>query len=85
MLCIWSWAPGGLTEIAQLDSVTNHRIGDEVIWGGLHDCGSAPEIVLAVAGFRRLVAVAFAGDGLAARPLGLDEDQAGFDRALACE
>lgn len=85
VLRIWSWAPGGLTQIAHLEGVTNHRIGDEVIWGGLRDCGTGPEIVLADAGFRRLVAVAFAGNALATRPLGLDADQTGFDRAMACE
>jgi hypothetical protein len=41
-LRVWSWAPGGLTEIAALEGVTNHRIGDEVIWGGLRDCGRGP-------------------------------------------
>ena len=31
VLRVWSWAAGGLTEIAQLRGVTSHRIGDEVI------------------------------------------------------
>jgi hypothetical protein len=85
VLRVWSWASGGLTEIARLEGVTNHRIGDEVIWGGLRDCGTGPEIVLADAGFHGLVAVAFAGDGLAARRLGIEAGPAGFDRALACK
>ncbi|MBE0455159.1 MAG: VCBS repeat-containing protein [Roseovarius sp.] len=83
-LRVWSWAAGGLTEIAQLRGVTNHRIGDEVIFGGLRDCGQGPEIVLADAGFRRVVAVAFEGEALAARPLPIEASPAGFDTALAC-
>ncbi len=83
-LRVWSWAPGGLTQIASLEGVTNHRIGDEVIWGGLRDCGQGPEIVLADAGFQTLVAVAFDGKDLAARPLGIAASPAGFDRAMAC-
>jgi hypothetical protein len=83
-LRVWSWAPGGLTEIARLSGVTNHRIGDEVIWGGLRDCGQGPEIVVADAGFQRLLAVAFDGPALAARPLGLRANAAGFDQAMTC-
>lgn len=83
-LRVWSWAPGGLTEIARLSGVTNHRIGDEVIWGGLRDCGQGPEIVVADAGFQRVLAVAFEGRQLVARPLGLRAGAAGFDRAMAC-
>ncbi len=83
-LRVWSWAPGGLTEIARLSGVTNHRIGDEVIWGGLRDCGQGPEIVVADTGFQRLLAVAFDGPTLAARPLGLRATAAGFDQAMTC-
>lgn len=83
-LRVWSWAAGGLMEIARLKGVTNHRIGDEVIFGGLRDCGHGPEIVLADAAFRRLVAVAFEGEALAARPLPIEASPRGFDTALAC-
>ncbi len=84
VLRVWSWAAGGLTEIAQLRGVTSHRIGDEVIFGGLRDCGTGPEIVLADAGFQRLVAVAFEGAALRAHPLPGAASAAGFDAALAC-
>ncbi|PKQ12279.1 MAG: hypothetical protein CVT70_09405 [Alphaproteobacteria bacterium HGW-Alphaproteobacteria-1] len=84
VLRVWSWVAGGLTEIAQLRGVTNHRIGDEVIFGGLRDCGHGPEIVLADADFRRLVAVAFEGEALAARRLPIEASPKGFDTALAC-
>ncbi|WP_297772483.1 VCBS repeat-containing protein [uncultured Roseovarius sp.] len=84
-LRIWSWAPGGLTQIASLRGVTNHRIGDEVIWGGVRDCGAGPEIVLADAGFQSLVAVALEDDALTSRALGLEASPSGFDRAMACD
>ncbi len=31
-----------LVELARLPGVTNHRIGDDVISGGLRDCGQGP-------------------------------------------
>ena len=83
-LRVWSWAPGGLTEIASLPGVTNHRIGDEVIWGGLRDCGQGPEMIMADAGFAEVLAVRFDGADLSARPLGLPATPAGFDRAMGC-
>ncbi len=83
-LRIWTWAPGGLTEAASVGGVTNHRIGDEVIWGGLRDCGGGPEMIVADAGFTEIVAIRYAGDALSRRGLGLAPTPAGFDRALAC-
>mgnify|MGYP003137450328 CR=1 FL=1 len=83
-LRVWSWAPGGLTQIAHLRGLTNHRIGDEVIWGGLRDCGQGPEIVLADAGFETLVAVGFKGPDLTTRRLGIEASAPGFDRAMSC-
>ncbi|MFU8777360.1 MAG: FG-GAP repeat domain-containing protein [Roseovarius sp.] len=84
VLRVWSWASGGLTQVASLKGVTNHRIGDEVIWGGLRDCGQGAEIIVADAGFREVVAVGFQGDTLAARPLGITASPAGFEQALGC-
>ncbi|WP_371036611.1 FG-GAP-like repeat-containing protein [Rhodosalinus sp. FB01] len=84
-LRVWSWAAGGLTEIAALEGLTNHRIGDEVISGGIRDCGQGPEIVLADAGWRRLRAVTLADGRLAARDIGPLADGTSFAAALACE
>jgi hypothetical protein len=83
-LRVWSWAPGGLTEVAALEGVTNHRIGDEVIWGGLRDCGQGPEMILADAGFEGILAVRLERDRLRARPLGLAATAPNFDASLAC-
>ncbi|MGI1662746.1 FG-GAP repeat domain-containing protein [Palleronia sp. KMU-117] len=84
-LLVWSYAPGGLTRIASLGDVTNHRIGDEVIWGGLRDCGAGPEMVLADAAFSRVVLVRLTGDGLERRDTGLPATPQGFDRTLDCQ
>lgn len=84
-LRVWSWAAGGLTEIAALEGVTNHRIGDEVISGGIRDCGQGPEIVLADAGWRRLRAVTLTDGRLAARDIGPLAGSTSFASALACE
>jgi hypothetical protein len=83
-LVVWTFAPGGLTVKARLPGVTNHRIGDEFIAGGLRDCGSGPELVLADARWSRVLAVAFRDGALVARDAGRLDAPAAFDAALSC-
>lgn len=83
-LRVWSWAPGGLTQIASLPGLTNHRIGDEVIWGGSRDCGDGPEMVLADAGFGQIVTVRLTAEGLSPNVTGRAATADDFDAMLAC-
>lgn len=73
----------GLTEVATLDGVTNHRIGWDYIAGGLRDCGQGPEIVLADAGWASIVAVTFDGTSLSRRRLS-DYTAESLESALDC-
>jgi hypothetical protein len=84
-LRVWTWGPGGLTEIAALPGLTNHRIGDEVIWGGIRDCGAGPEMILADAAFEQVMSARLEGNRIVAGPLGHPATPAGFSRALSCE
>lgn len=57
VLRIWRYRDGSLTEIAALPGLTNHRIGEEYITGGIRDCGTGPEIILASANWRQVIAL----------------------------
>lgn len=46
-----------LVETLRLPGLTNHRIGDDFISGGMRDCGQGPELVLASADWARLMLV----------------------------
>lgn len=81
---IWRFEAGVLTQVANAPGFTNHRIGEDFISGGLRDCGDAPELVLADAPWRQVVALRFDGAEIAARDLGAFESQQSFQRALAC-
>jgi hypothetical protein len=75
-----------LVEIASAVGLTNHRIGDAHVSGGLRDCGAGPELVLASPDWARVViAWLDRGDGTLRRadhgPL---DGDASFDAALAC-
>jgi hypothetical protein len=83
-LRVWSWAPGGLTEIATMGGLTNHRIGDEVIHGGIRICDAGPELVLADADWARLRAVRLTAGTLIAADLGPLRSLRDFGAALSC-
>lgn len=60
-LRVWRFADGRLTEVAAQGGLTNHRIGEAFITGGIRDCGAGPEMITADARWRRVVATRFDG------------------------
>jgi hypothetical protein len=73
-----------LVEVARRPGLTNHVAGEAVIRGGLRDCGSGPELVLATPDWSAALVVRLKDRNLmsaAALPI---ESPAGLDRALAC-
>ncbi len=88
ILRIWRLEGGRLRQVATHQGVTNHRIGEERISGGVRDCGKRPELVLASADWQRLVALRLAGGRIVAREIAppgpAGSIPAAFDRALAC-
>ncbi len=83
-LRIFRFGDGALTEIASLPGVTNHRIGEPDIAGGIRDCGEGPEVIVADAAWRDILAVSLEGGTLDARPLFAHEGRESFARAMAC-
>lgn len=84
VLKVWRYADEGLEHLGDFPGVTNHRIGEEDIAGGIRDCGDGPEMIVADAGWRRLMALRFDGRAFAAQDIGPHEGRAGFARAMAC-
>ncbi len=84
-LRLWRFIDGELREVATLGGLTNHRIGEDFISGGLRDCMGAPEMVVASANWRQVVAVRFDGTGLLAKEIGPFSGPASFDAAMACQ
>lgn len=84
-LRIWRFEDGVLSERARLSGVTNHRIGEPDIAGGIRDCGQVPAMVLADAGWSRLLEIRFDGQDFQIETLGKDTSRSDFARAMACE
>lgn len=72
-----------LVELARMGGVTNHRIGESVISGGVRNCGQGAEAILANADWSEVMAVRMDGARLVARSLG-PLARNSFSRALAC-
>lgn len=69
-LRVWRYTPGRLTEIAAAAGLTNHRIGQPFISGGIRTCNGVAEIVTADADWRRIVVTRLSGGTLTARDAG---------------
>ena len=73
-----------LTEIAARTGLTNHRIGEDFITGGLRECGTGPEMLTANADWSRVVATVLTATGdLVSRDIAPFSPAAMAD-ALAC-
>lgn len=75
---------GHFTELARLLGVTNHRIGDSRISGGIRNCGAGAEAVLATSDWSALVAVRIEGGKAEVTPVASSATPRDFSRALAC-
>ncbi len=84
-LRVWRFKGGALTEIAAASGLTNHRIGERDIAGGIRDCGNGPEMITATADWSRIVAVRLVDGALQAQAVGPHEGRNSFAAALNCQ
>lgn len=82
-LRIWRYRDSVLTEIAALPGFTNHRIGEDFISGGLRDCGTGPEMIVASANWSEVISVRHS-DGWKSKKLGPFRGKTSFAAAMAC-
>ncbi|WP_246057712.1 FG-GAP repeat domain-containing protein [Arenibacterium halophilum] len=83
-LRIWQFRKGALHEIATLDGVTNHRIGDPEIGGGIRPCTGTPEMIVASADWRRVLAIRLVGNRLMQKDIGPYIGRESLAAALMC-
>lgn len=84
-LRVWRFTDGALVHIADLDGLTNHRIGESDIGGGIRDCGQGPEMITASADWTHVMATTLTEGRLETRAIGPHRDRSSFAAALACE
>jgi hypothetical protein len=84
-LRIWRYEGGQLIPVADKSGLTNHRIGEADIAGGIRDCGQGPEIITADSGWSRLMASRLGDGKITTRDIGPHRGRASFDDALTCK
>jgi hypothetical protein len=84
-LVIVRFRPGKLEPVARFMAVTNHRIGDRDIAGGIRTCAGVPEIVVADAEWREVLAIRFDGARFGVDRLGPVRGARSFSDAMACK
>ncbi|MBT8459599.1 MAG: VCBS repeat-containing protein [Boseongicola sp.] len=76
---------GELRFVASFPGVTNHRIGERDIAGGIRDCGYGPEMIVASVNWERVLALGFKGLKFSLEEVSPHEGRESFARAMACE
>ncbi len=84
-LRVWRYEGGDLVPVAELVGLTNHRIGERDIGGGLRDCGDGPEMITASANWNRVMATRLQSGTLETRDIGPHTGRASLNAALRCE
>lgn len=70
LLKIWSFEDGKLHQIAEASGLTNHRIGEDFISGGVRTCNGVPEMITVSADWQYIVATQLTDAGLVFETLG---------------
>ena len=83
-LRIWRYQRGTLRQVASLNGLTNHRIGERDIAGGIRTCNGGPEMIVASANWSQLIAVTWQGDDFEWTVIGTDTSRPAFARAMKC-
>ncbi len=84
-LRIYAFEAGKLRLEASFQGVTNHRIGERDIAGGIRTCAGAPEIIVADDAWRDVLAIRWDGARFAMTNLGPHRGRGSFARAMTCK
>ncbi|WP_235871495.1 FG-GAP repeat domain-containing protein [Shimia sediminis] len=84
-LRVWRYDNGALTHVADRSGLTNHRIGEDFISGGIRTCAGRPEIVTASGDWSRVMVTTLDGSGLTSRDAGPFKGPKSLTRALNCQ
>ncbi len=83
-LRIWRYSDTDFGPVATLGGVSNHRIGEDYITGGVRDCGAGPEVIVVDGAWRDIVAVRLTADEITGTRIAPFEGRSSVDAQLAC-
>lgn len=83
-LRIWRYRDGALEHVVDQAGLTNHRIGEVDIGGGLRICDGTKELITASANWSRVIATRLEDGKLVMRDVGPHKGRASLNAALEC-
>jgi len=84
-LRIYEFREGDLQLEASFQGVTNHRIGERDIAGGIRTCAGVPEVIVADQAWREVLAIRWDGSAFDVSRLGPHRGRQSFSAAMACK
>ncbi len=84
VLRIYEFRASMLKLEASFQGVTNHRIGERDIAGGIRNCGDVPEIIVADAAWSLVLAIRWDGERFDMTRLGPHQGRESFEAAMSC-
>lgn len=83
-LRIWRYTKNGLAPVADQPGLTNHKIGEPFISGGIRQCGPKPQVITANANWTRIIASTVTNDQINTKDIGPFTGPASLVAALSC-
>ncbi|MEY1556087.1 FG-GAP repeat domain-containing protein [Yoonia sp. R2331] len=83
-LRIWRYADGDFREIANIEGLTNHKIGQDFIQGGLRDCGDGPRLITANANWTQIMETTLTKSQITSQPIAPFTGPPSLAAALTC-
>lgn len=84
VLQVWRYESGELSRVAEAGGVTNHRIGDAQISGGLRVCGAGPEMITLNSDWSRIIASRLVAGRIESRDIGPHQNAQALEMAMLC-
>jgi len=84
ILRVWSYRAGGLKQVAQKQGLTNHKIGDNFITGGVQRCGNKSSMITVDANWERLIKTTLQHGKLTSEDIGPYAGTTSANAALNC-
>ena len=85
ILRVWSYTPTGLKQIAQAHGLTNHRIGEDFITGGVQHCGDQAAMITMDSNWSTVIKTTFNKGNLISKDISAYVDSKSTTALLNCK
>lgn len=84
ILRVWSYRAGGLQQVSQKQGLTNHKIGDSFITGGVRRCGNTSTMITVDSNWQRIIETSLINSNLEPKDIGAYRGTESVNKALEC-